>query len=76
MGRVEHVVHHHDGVVHATTGSSEVDSRANHRAHDGGRGDAPVKQRLGQNRDARHTINAHRREYYHDDEEGSVAKNY
>ena len=52
------------------------DSHADPRAHDGGCGDTPVKQQLGQNRDVRHTINARRHEYDHDDEEGSVAKNY
>ena len=57
-------------------GPQQGDSRVNTRAYDGGRGDTPVKQWLGQNHDVRHTINARRREYYHDDEEGSVAKNY
>ena len=31
---------------------------------------------ISEHQHARHTINARRREYYHDDEEGSVAKNY
>jgi len=52
------------------------DSRAQSRDHDGRRGNVPVKQRLGHDRDARHTIKARRREYDYDDEAGSVAKNY
>ena len=31
---------------------------------------------ISERQHARHTINARRSEYYHDDEEGSVAKNY
>lgn len=52
------------------------DSRAQSHDHDGRRGNVPVKQRLGHDRDARHTIKARRRKYDYDDEAGSVAKNY